>query len=92
VKLAVRGKPLDSDDFAAIGLYCEESAGFYGRSVKAHRTGAANRRFATDVRTGERERLSEKMNEKHTRLDFGRMRLTVDLDGYVALHGGVPIA
>src|SRR5262249_6842531 len=72
-------EPFDGRDLVPVNLDGEHRAGLDRDAVKQHRAGAAARRVAADVRSGEPERLAEEVDEEKPRLDRGRARLTVHI-------------
>src|SRR5262249_41767787 len=74
IELAFLLEAFDSCDVAAVCLNGEHRAGFDRHSVEEHGTGAAMRRVAADVRASEPQVLSQKVNEKQSRLDLALAR------------------
>ena len=71
---------------ASVRLHGEQAARLHGRSVERNRAGAAKRCLATDMRAGESELVSQKVDEQEARLDFSRVAVSIHGDGNGALH------
>src|SRR4029453_7852010 len=91
MELAVRGEPLDRLDSAAVGLHGEEEARTHRTAVNADRARAADAVLAADVRSGQAERVPEKIGEQKSWLAVPPARAPVDgkLDGG---HGDAAVA
>jgi hypothetical protein len=81
---AIGGETFDGSDFGSIRLPNEHGARLYTRAVNVHHTCPALAGIAPDVRAREPQNFPQELNEKGTRLDFGRHHLPVHRHG----HGG----
>jgi hypothetical protein len=86
IEFAVRREPFNRCNASTVRLYCEEAARLYGRSIERNRAGAAKRGLATDMRAGESELVSQKVDEQEARLDFSRVAGSIHSEGNGALH------
>ena len=86
VQLAVGGHPFDGQDLGAVGLDREHRAALDGLAVQLDGAGAAQRRLAADVRTGESDHLAQVMNQEKSRLYVVGIGSAVDIycDGFLS--------
>jgi hypothetical protein len=70
MKLPIHGHSLNGDNVRAVGLNGEHGATLNRSAIYLHGAGAAQRRFATDVRTGQPGDLAQEMDQKQARLDL----------------------
>src|SRR5262249_52324008 len=78
VERAALCQTLDGLDGAAVGLDGEDGAALHGATVEADGAGAAARRVATDVRTGQPEVLADEVDEQRAGADLAAVLLAVD--------------
>src|SRR3990170_234138 len=77
------------DDVLVAGAAAEvagDGAADFGLAVEQNRAGAAERGLAADVGAGQAEEVAEVMHEQQARLDFRRVRATVDLERNADAH------
>jgi hypothetical protein len=86
IKFTVRPEPFNCCNSSTVRLYCEEAARLHGCSIERNRAGSAKRGLATDMRAGESELVSQKVDEQEARLDFGRVAVSIHSEGNGALH------
>ena len=80
MELAVGREPLDRRHLGARGLEREHRAALHRPPVEEHRARAALARVAADVRAGQPEAVTERVDEERPRLDVERARLAVDAE------------
>lgn len=71
------GKTLNGLDIPSICLYGQECTRLDGLAIKQNRAGAAVTGVAAYVRTGKPEFVTDKVNQKQSRLNVARIRLAV---------------
>ena len=76
----------DGSHRSTVRLHCQYRTGFDGASVQQHRTGAAERCFATNVSSGEPGHFPKIMHQEQARLDLVLLRLAVDGNADFLLH------
>src|SRR5216684_19228 len=84
IELAILLQSFDRHHVAPVGLDGERRARLDGLAVEQHRTGAAARGIAADVRAGHGEVFAEEVDQQQARLDLAFARGTVDVDGDLA--------
>src|SRR4029078_11985254 len=78
----------DRLDAAAVRLDGEKEARAHGGAVQPHRASAAHAVLGTDVRAGERERVSDEIREQESWLD--RLPVAASVHRYLDLDHGPP--
>src|SRR5438046_2596241 len=69
-------------DLAPIRLECEQRARLHRLTVEQHSAGATIGGVAADVRSGQVEVFSQKMNQEKARLDIGGVFFAIDRYAY----------
>src|SRR5258708_28488367 len=77
-----RCEAFDGRDRGSIRHDCENRAGFHGLAVDIDGAGAALRRVASDMGSGEAEIVPQQMDQKFSRLDRGCLTDTFYLTGH----------
>ena len=72
------GEPFDRGDGLAVVHHRERQAGVDAASIDQHRAGAALTVVATFLRAGQREMLTQCIEQRGARVQVERMRVTVD--------------
>src|SRR5947209_956467 len=90
VELAGGGHAFDGQQFAAVGLHGEHGARFDGPAVEHDGTGAADRRFAADVRSREAGVFPQIVDQKEPRLDFIRIVFAINSERDLPFHERIP--
>src|SRR5262245_28656730 len=70
MELPILFEPFDRHDLGAVCLDGKHGARLHGFFVENHRTGAAVRRVAADVRARQPELVAQEMNEEQPRIDL----------------------
>ncbi len=79
MQFAVLFESFDSHDAAPVSLHGECSARLDRAAVHHDRARAAVARVATDVRSGQTQRLTQEMDQQHARFDFSGTFDSVDV-------------
>jgi len=82
-------QPFDGQNIGAVCLHREHGAGLHRGVVQHHGAGAADGRFAADVRARQPQGISKIMNQQQTRLYLRGILRSVDSYGNLSLWGHV---
>lgn len=81
------GQTFDGHDRAALGLHGKHVATFDRSTVHVNRTGTTLRGVATDVGSGQTQRIADEVHQQQARFHFGADGFSVDGHGKPDWHG-----